>query len=650
MLVVSLLNILHKLHNDMDILQQLNEYRAKHAQTEEEARLTAGTADGFAKGVIVASYKIHLKQEPGVHFKVEPDCQPVTVPTKLNWSPSSSDLTLNTIKEEDVKIEPTIKEEDVKIEEPDCQFVAQDLSTPPVPPKRKGFLEQDVIDLTGDSADAEDSVNPFPSANRKRQKTDEIDLTDECGALDDVIDLTDEPLSDEQTTLYAYQIPHADHLFKVLSEHHRALDASDTGTGKTFIAIHNAKRLGLNPFVICPKTVIGVWKEVAELFGVKLLGISNYEMLKGGKYFDECEEDEKGEDGGEDDEDFPSNCAPLLARTSTAKKPKNPPTYHFEFSFPATTTLLIFDEAHRCKNFHTATSKLLHAATDLPAPAKILLLSATLCDTVRQFVPFGMFFGFFDCAENQKYWMRVQEEKTREWKWDPRRAAFASKTSAASFPKTTAKPSCCPFDKAEEVQQLYDQVILAVKELHTTAGRAEALGKLMKLREEIEVKKVPLFIEKALHHLRLNHSVVIFVNFNETMDILISQLRAHKPSIIRGAQTPGGVGLSLHDLLGNHPRVSLINPTWTGADLVQAFGRIHRAGGQTPSNQFLLYVRGTVEEDICELVDQKIKNMQTLNDGEVDMENLIECLMRGGVGEGRLNSWVRRKERRTGER
>ena len=59
--------------------------------------------------------------------------------------------------------------------------------------------------------------------------------------------------------LLAYQVPHTLQLFECLTERKRVLDASDTGTGKTYCALASCKMLKLKPFIICPKSVISNW-------------------------------------------------------------------------------------------------------------------------------------------------------------------------------------------------------------------------------------------------------------------------------------------------------------------------------------------------------------------------------------------------------
>ena len=84
---------------------------------------------------------------------------------------------------------------------------------------------------------------------------------------------------------------------------------------------------------------------------------------------------------------------------------------------------------------------------------------------------------------------------------------------------------------------------------------------------------------------------------NDTSNIIICNIKA------------GGVGISLHDLHGNHPRISIISPSWSAQDVIQSLGRVHRAKGKTAVRQRIVYCKNTVEEQICENIKEKIKNI-----------------------------------------
>jgi len=80
----------------------------------------------------------------------------------------------------------------------------------------------------------------------------------------------------------------------------------------------------------------------------------------------------------------------------------------------------------------------------------------------------------------------------------------------------------------------------------------------------------------------------------------------------------GGTGVSLHDINGNHPRVSLISPTFSAIDFKQTLGRIHRAGAKSPAVQKIVFAEGTVEMRVCKLVKRKLDNLDLINDDELN--------------------------------
>ena len=94
----------------------------------------------------------------------------------------------------------------------------------------------------------------------------------------------------------------------------------------------------------------------------------------------------------------------------------------------------------------------------------------------------------------------------------------------------------------------------------------------------------------------------------------------------------GGVGISLHDKNGKYARRSLISPSWSAIDMIQALGRVHRAKGMTAVKQLIVFCKGTVEESICEGIKEKIENIGCLNDGNLDSYQIQ------GLIDGTLNT------------
>ena len=71
--------------------------------------------------------------------------------------------------------------------------------------------------------------------------------------------------------LLNYQVEHVERLAYSLTSYNRVLDASDTGTGKTYTSVAVCKIFGWKPFIICPKSVITSWLKVLKF----ILYISN---------------------------------------------------------------------------------------------------------------------------------------------------------------------------------------------------------------------------------------------------------------------------------------------------------------------------------------------------------------------------------------
>jgi len=82
--------------------------------------------------------------------------------------------------------------------------------------------------------------------------------------------------------------------------------------------------------------------------------------------------------------------------------------------------------------------------------------------------------------------------------------------------------------------------------------------------------------------------------------------------------------LSLHDLNGNYPRISLISPTPSAIDLKQCLGRVWREGAKTKSIQRIVFVANTVEEEVCDKLRTKLENLDLINDGDLSPTPIFE--------------------------
>jgi superfamily II DNA or RNA helicase len=419
--------------------------------------------------------------------------------------------------------------------------------------------------------------------------------------------------------LFSYQIEHTKNLANIIYNKKRALDTSDTGTGKTYTTIAICKYLNLKPLVICPKSAISTWIYVCNFFNVIPSLIDNYEMvIKGVKNLIE----------------------------------KNNNDYLWNIS---DNNLIIFDEAHKCANWNSYNGKLLLSSKN--NNNKIILLSATIADEPEKFLLFSYILDFIKPELVKKNNLNFGQyiKFMENWLFRtnqpllslhkmlyPERASRMRIEAVPYFPSTEIK--AIPYRLNKKNTKLIEDEYSKILNLLKINKKQNILKQIMIARQRIEIFKIPLLINLCNEHIKKGFSVIIFVNFNETVKKLAKELNTK--NIIYGPQTKsnrdkivynfqknkirilignikaGGLGLSLHDTSGKHPRISLISPTWNSVDLKQALGRIHRAGAKSKSYQKIIFIAETVEENIMEKIKEKLNNINSINNGDLDLTYL----------------------------
>jgi superfamily II DNA or RNA helicase len=96
----------------------------------------------------------------------------------------------------------------------------------------------------------------------------------------------------------------------------------------------------------------------------------------------------------------------------------------------------------------------------------------------------------------------------------------------------------------------------------------------------------------------------------------VEKFQTNESNIIICNINVASLGINLHDLHGK-PRASIISPSFSSEQLIQALGRIHRAGSKSHCFQKIVYVAGTCEENICYRLKEKLKFLSKLNDNDL---------------------------------
>jgi superfamily II DNA or RNA helicase len=426
--------------------------------------------------------------------------------------------------------------------------------------------------------------------------------------------------------LLNYQIPHCLSLIYSFENSNIIIDASDTGTGKTYCSLAVCKQFNLKPIIICPKSVIQNWKEVCEYFDIIPENIINYEKVVNAS--------------------FSKNNPNVYPFVLFNKEEKS-----YEWLLEPN-HIIILDEVHRCKNNKTLHSKLLTSMRVLNN--KIIMLSATLADKIELFKNFGYVMKFYDEPNNFSKWIKNLAKNNQKLdiaialnkKLFPFYGGrMRIKDLGDMFPKNIITTKCYQMINADKIAEQYKIIEDSYKEIKEKAEKATykqnfILPKIIRARQAIELLKVPTFIELIKENNMSGKSSVMFVNFNKTLRTIANEFKTN--CLIHGDQTieernknikdfqtnkqniiivnikAGSVGLSLHDLVGDYQRVSIISPTWSAQDFIQTLGRIHRAGAKTDAIQKVVFCEGTIEEFICDTLKYKLENLSKLNDGDLD--------------------------------
>lgn len=431
------------------------------------------------------------------------------------------------------------------------------------------------------------------------------------------------------------------------------LNNCDTGIGKTYMTIAHCKELGKRPIIASPKTVMGTWIDVCEYYNIEPYDIVNYETLKNAKTYSDYEFKKR-------------------IKSPYLKIIEDDPTKINQFGYKwinvPSDAILIFDEAHRCKNLSTENGKLLASTKQLiKKNIPVILLSATICEKFNDMkIPFYLF-GIIPSPKNYNHYIKTLKDKYPEYK--VKRKDFARKseydTAQANAKSMIIYKEVADFtvririselgdrfpsnqwcaqqfiaDEANEISELYKGIAVCIEGLRNS-GASHHLAQIQKLKQEIELKKVPIFIEQAQLYMDEGKSVIIFVNYTNTLKTLVTELNIE--CIISGKQTldernnfidlfqsnqrniiicqmrAGNVGISLHDIHGGHPRAVLLNYPDSASDLLQALGRAARSGGKTPVIQRIIFVSNVdYEKKIMRNINRKLANISAINDGDLD--------------------------------
>lgn len=468
-----------------------------------------------------------------------------------------------------------------------------------------------------------DDISEFYKNSKKSVKSNKSKQTR------DVANIAEYKVKDT-SKLRPWQVDAVSRIVRSIKEYGAAIDGSDTGIGKSYSACGVARELNYNIFIICPKAVKESWRRVIRnhfrMWG-KTIGIINYESLK-------------------------SKNNEFVSRTRNKKSLR----MEYVWKIPKN-TLFVWDEAQKLKNYKTQNSKLCISA--FKNGYKMLFCSATIATNPLELKTVGQCLKLFE--SERKFYPWAYDHGVEKGRFGlefngtasdlnkihktifSTRGIRLSRDSVENFPESQVIAECYEMDKqsTSQINKIYKEMkseLSKVKSIAKKTKNSNALVALLRARQEVELLKVPIFIEMAEDAIENNMSVVIFCNFTDTINSLASRLnttciidgnhvksrqqsiddfQSDKERIMLVGISAGGSGLSLHDLNGNHPRLALISPSYSAVLMRQALGRVWRDGAKTKSLQRIVFISNTIEEQVCARVNQKLNNLDLINDGDL---------------------------------
>ncbi len=431
--------------------------------------------------------------------------------------------------------------------------------------------------------------------------------------------------------LRPWQIDTTGKLVAVINTLGCAVDGSDMGIGKTFCAVAVARELDVPFIVVCPKAVKGQWTKVASdhfKMGNKYLGVINYELLIRGRK--------------------DSNICELVKDRATRRN-------KIKWKLPKN-TLIIYDEAHKLKNFTTKNSKFCIDAWK--NNYKMLFLSATMIINPIELRTIGTCLQLFKTSREYWNWLESNGCVRGRWAWEfnnnkevltklnrnlfEERGVRLKRDLIPNFPETEIIIDAYDLDddKTAKINAAYRQMKEQIKKLNKLKDKSEnEMVIRLRNRQIVELLKIDLFKELAEEGLEAGMSIVIFLNYSESIDILSKMLNTscifdgrlkdleriqnlenfqlNKDPVILVNLKAGNMGINMPDLDGKHPRLTLISPDDSAVAIKQCLGRAVRENSKSKTIQKIVFCNNTIEVEVMKNVSQKLDNLQLINDGDL---------------------------------
>jgi hypothetical protein len=181
--------------------------------------------------------------------------------------------------------------------------------------------------------------------------------------------------------LKSNQIEHVNHIQNIIKWNSFWIDASETGTGKTYATSYIAQKYGFELFIICPVAAYAVWTCISEEYNIPIAFISSYEGFRSvtGK---------QPKHGYLKRTDTIKQVTNRRGKTSDIKTTEFEQTKKLTDLFKSRKILIVLDECQKIKNTVAQSKAIKILILNIHSTTKVAALSATPFDKVEQILTF----------------------------------------------------------------------------------------------------------------------------------------------------------------------------------------------------------------------------------------------------------------------
>ncbi len=485
----------------------------------------------------------------------------------------------------------------------------------------------------------------------------------------------------DTTGLLDPQKPHAIKLCDSIFFNGVAWDGSETGCGKMYVGCAIARHFEGPIVIVAPKLILRKWKEILATFGVqdspeRPVIFINYEKLcRGNTKWLKYRKVARPATNVVNREKVKYNKYGKPVKKGLFRPDENIARYFNAVIYFPAGSLVILDESHRCKGINSLQSGFLMSLKR--QGYKVLMASATQACSPLDMRAFGYSVNLIPNPEMKTFKnfcleagavetghfgaMTFNDEsdeakqkmlKIHEHLFDFSKigSRLTRRDMGDLFPEHEIIVDAYDMGtNSDKIQHAFDvmEAEIAKMDAQTAGYSNHVFAEIMKARRRIEMLKVPTFVDMIEDLYDEGKSVIIYVNFTETIEAIGARLERMRK--FRGRNTIGYLygertlrqreqdiedfqadrkrimivniacaeSIGLHDLLGNHPRAQLLNPSFSAMKVLQAKGRGHRQGGLTKVYTRFIFADRTYENRICNRLSGRLDNLEMMNNGDL---------------------------------